>query len=495
MTALLPLCALYLHHIAPACWAYPAQALLLALLLMACVFAVRLPGRKAFARILSLLLFTYLLVGRGAQMSVPSYAFEEGRITLLEGILAEDSALSRSENQVLRVQIQRCGTGEGDEGGASGIVSALVSLPDPLYASTEVILEGSFRAASSLFIAKHITVRQIPAFALLRRRLISRLNEHLVTCLGEGTAKSLSAMLLLGQSDSESFVLKDLAIACGCAHTLALSGMHLSFLLNLSTLLFSLLLSKRWGRRVGMVVPILFVLLAGPKPSLVRSLLFRFAILLPIGSCAASNGAFLFQLFLFPEILTSLSALYSWAAFAAMLFSSRLPRFPLRTTAFAIAATAPASLLYTDSWNAMGLLLSTPVTVLIALSMALSLALLIFGPLAVKPLMWVVRLLLTLLEWGAAHPLVFGKTAYLYFLLLLLTTVIAIGYAESMSKRQRRKRYEMGVRIRLTEGHRPALGTTGLRDDEEVWTELSAHHLHPGENRQPAVAQSGGSSA
>lgn len=495
MTALLPLCALYLFHIAPACWAYPVQALVVSLLLVATVFAVRLPGRRTVARVVSLLLCTYLLVGRGAVKSTPSYAFEEGRITHLEGTLVEDSTLSRSENQVLRVQVHCCGTEEGDEGGSRGIVSALVSLPDPLYAATEVTLEGSFSPASSLFIADHTTVQRIPAFALLRRRLISRLNERVVTLLGQGAAKSLSTMLLLGQSDSESFVLKDLAVACGCAHTLALSGMHLSFFLNLSTLLFSLLLGRRWGRRVGMVPPVLFVLLAGPKPSLVRALLFRFAIFLPIRPGAASNGAFLFQLAFFPEILTSLSALYSWAAFAALLFSSRLPRFPLRTTAMAIAATAPASLLYTGSWNAMGLLLSTPVTLLIALSMALSLALLVFGPLAVKPLMWVCNLLLTLLAWGAAHPQELGKTAYLCYLLLLLTTVIAIGYAESMSKRQRRKRYEMGVRIRLTEGHRPALGRAGLCDDEEVWTELPAHHLHPGEDRQPAVAHGGLSGA
>ena len=243
MTALLPLCALYLSHIAPACWAYPAPALLLALLLMTCVFAVRHPGRRTVARVVSLLLCTYLLVGRATVKSTPSYAFEEGRITLIEGTLVEDSVLSRSESQVLRVRLERCGTEEGDEGGSRGIVSALVSLPDPLYAATEVTLEGSFTPTSSLFIADHTTVRHIPAFALLRRRLISRLNERLVTLLGEGPAKSLSAMLLLGQSDSESFVLKDLAIACGCAHTLALSGMHLSFFLNLSTLLFSLLLA------------------------------------------------------------------------------------------------------------------------------------------------------------------------------------------------------------------------------------------------------------
>ena len=92
MTALLPLCALYLFHIAPACWAYPVQALVVSLLLVATVFAVRLPGRRTVARVVSLLLCTYLLVGRGAVKSTPSYAFEEGRITLLEGTLVEDNA-------------------------------------------------------------------------------------------------------------------------------------------------------------------------------------------------------------------------------------------------------------------------------------------------------------------------------------------------------------------------------------------------------------------
>ena len=495
MTALLPLCALYLHHIAPSLWAYPPAALLLSLVLLLIALRCRPDRQRALLTFILPLLFTYLLMARGTERTIPSYAFAEERITLLAGALVEDSTLSRSESQIIRLRIRSCRTGEGDEGEARGIVSAIVRLPDPLYASTAVTLEGSFSSPSSLFIVGHITIEEVPAVARMRRDLIARLNERLARYLGESPAKSLAVMLLLGQSDSESFLLKDLAIACGCAHTLALSGMHLSFFVSLSALLFSLLLGRRRGRKVALAPPVLFVLLAGPKPSLVRALLFRFAILLPIGAAAASTGAFLFQLSLFPEILTSLSALYSWAAFAALLLSSRLPRFPLRTTALAIAATAPASLLYTGGWNAMGLLLSAPVTLLIALSMALSLALLLVGSSLAGPLIAVCDLLLTLLDWGAAHRLVFGRIEYLYYLLLLLTTVIAIGYAESMSKHRRRKRYEMGVRIRLTEGHRPASGRAGLCDDEEVWTELPAHHLHPGEDRQPAVAQSGGSSA
>ena len=490
MTALLPLIALYLHQTVPSAWTHPAWVLLLLPTVCPIVLFCWPKRRKMLFKALICVFSLYLLLSRGAIKTTPSAAFEAQRVVALEGTLAEDSTLSRTERQVLRVRIERCRTVEGDEGSAAGIVSAIITITDPLYASSAVTLEGTF-ASPSLFIAKRTTVDSIGAFTLLRRRLISVLDARLDGVLGQTPSKSLAAMLLLGQSDSESFLLKDLAIACGCAHTLALSGMHLSFFLAVSTTLCTLVLGRRWGRRVALVPPILFVLLAGPKPSLVRSLLFRLAIMLPISAASASVVAFLFQLFLFPEILTSLSALYSWAAFAAVLLSSKLPRFPLRTTAVAIAATAPASLLYTGSWNAMGLLLSGPVTLLIALSMALSLALIGGGSLFASPLIALCDLMLTLLEWGASRPLVFETNAYLSYLLVLLTIVVAIGYAESTWKRQRRKRYEMGVRIRLTEGNNTALGGAGVCHDEEVWTELSALHLHPTKDSHPPVVGSG----
>ncbi|HPZ15061.1 MAG TPA: ComEC/Rec2 family competence protein [Sphaerochaeta sp.] len=491
MCALLPLSVLYLYHFVPSLYAYPGLAAVVALVSIALMFMVA-KRRRTRCICRTLLLFAlYLLLASAGGSIEPAWAFEEDRIVALDGVLMEDSTLSRSENQVIRLRVTSCYTRDGDEGEARGIASALIKIPEPLYASTPVHLEGSFSSSSTLFIAEDTTLLEMKRFALLRRRLIAALDERLLSLLGEGTTHSLAKMLLLGQSDSEGFLLKDLAILSGCAHTLALSGMHLSFFLSISTLLLSLLVGRRWGKRVALVPPTLFVLLAGPKPSLVRALLFRFAILLPIGSTAASNGAFALQLLLFPEVLSSLSALYSWAAFSALLFSSKLPRFPLRTTALAIAATAPASLAYSGSWNAIGLLLSTPVTLLIALAMALSLVVVAGGSLCVPLLVWTTEALLSLLGWGASHTLEFGLVGYLCYLLILLTVVVSIGYAESIGKRRRRHSYEMGVRIRLSEGDQHPLGGARLCDDEEVWTELSALNPHEGEDRLPALAGSG----
>lgn len=491
MYALLPLGALYLHHFVPSVYRYPMAAGAIAL---GSIIGMAIGSRRRcslFIRHMLLLCGLYLLLGWASGRCVTNLAFEEHRVTVVQGNLIEDSTLSRSESQVIRVRLLSCSTADGDEGDASGIVSAIITVSDPLYASTPIRLEGSFSPSSSLFIADHVTLVGMTRFALLRRHLIASLDQRLGRRLGESTPRSLAKMLLLGQSDSEGFVLKDLALLSGCAHTLALSGMHLSFFLSMSTALLSLVLGRRWGKRVGVVPPTLFVLLAGPKPSLVRALFFRFAIMLPFGFIVASNGTFTLQVALYPEVISSLSALYSWAAFSALLFSSQLPRFPLRTTALAIAATAPASLFYSESWNAMGLLLSAPVTALIAVAMALSVAVVVGGAAFAPLLVWVSEALLTILGWGATHTLAFGRRGYLCYLLVLLTVVTSIGYAETVGKRRRRHRYEMGVRIRLTQGDRHPLGGARLCDDEEVWTELSALHPYAGADRQPALPDGG----
>ncbi len=483
MYALLPLCSLYLHLLIPACFSYPHLACIGVFFACSLCLLHRPLRRPRYALTLLLLLTTYVVVGWASARSEAAWAFDRERIIAVEGVLVEDSALSRTIGQVLRLRLTWCAAVDGNEGEGRGIVGVITTLNEPLYATEALRLEGRF-VSDSLFVANRARVLESPSPARLRRRIIASLEQRLASIVGQGPTKSLAAMLILGQSDSEGFALKDLALLCGCAHTLALSGMHLSFFMGITTTLLSLVAGKRWAKRLALIPPTLFVGLAGPKPSLVRALLFRYGLLFPIDQAAIANLAFLIQLVLAPHTVNSPAALYSWAAFSALLGSSRLPPFGLRTTAFAILATAPSSIIYSGSWNAMGLLFSLPVTALIAAAMALSLLVLVgISPCALL-LMKTTDLLFFLLGWGALHSTASDVTGYLIYASVLLTMVGSIGYAETLGKRHRRHRYEMGVRVRFTEGDHSPVGGARLCDDEEVWTELSAVKSDPRADRE-----------
>ncbi|HZJ88956.1 MAG TPA: ComEC/Rec2 family competence protein, partial [Sphaerochaeta sp.] len=358
---------------------------------------------------------------------------------------------------------------------ASGLIPTLASISEVIPASSTVVVEGSF--SGELFIATELQVVRITALGVLRRRAFSLLDRRLSAAVGSGEAKALALLLLLGQSESESFLLKDGALSCGCAHVLALSGMHLSFLITLSVGLCSLCMPKRWARRLGLVPPLGFVILAGPKPSLIRSALVRLGCEAGLSIESSAALAYLLQLWVFAESIDSLAATYSWVAFLALVLSSKLPRILGRLTALAVAATAPIALSYSGEWNVAGLLFSPPAALLISFAMLLSIAVLFGGALFAPLLCQVTALLQRLFALGQSERLFFGAAGYGVYLLLLLTLFASVGYAEAAAQRRRRQRYAVGVRIRLTEGDQGATGREGVCSDEEVWTKLSPYRI------------------
>ena len=487
MLAALSLLTLYLYRLWPTFFHYPTQVLLIAAVVAApCI-------KGSHYRLLKwaiLLAVTYLLISRADGRTEVSYAFAPDRIVAVEGKLVEDSALTRSELQVVRVKLRYCSIGESG-GSAGGVMSALIPIEQFIPASSSIYLTGTLTDDPSFFVASDVQVLEVRKIADLRRRIIFFLERRLQHALGEGEAKSLAVMLLLGQSEAESFFLKDLAVATGCAHTLALSGMHLSFFCTISVVVLSTLVGKRRARRLGLIPPTLFVGVAGPKPSLIRSLFFRLIGSFNLGGEQASIAAFLVQLLLYPEVVTSMAALYSWAAFSALLLVQYLPKIPLVTTAMAIAATAPASLLVSGTWNPMGLLYAPMITLLVGTAMGCSLFILIGGRLVALPLIWVTEAIASLMSYGAVTAKAYDVKAYGYYLLILLTSFAAIGYAEFSSKIARRRRYEMGVRIRLTQGNQHTLGREGVCDDQEVWTKLSPLHPDSPEDCEPSGSRRG----
>ncbi|MDR2314687.1 MAG: ComEC/Rec2 family competence protein [Spirochaetaceae bacterium] len=143
--------------------------------------------------------------------------------------------------------------------------------------------------------------------------------------LGEKSWGGLAAALLLGSRENLEGDLARAYRDAGLSHILALSGMHLSFLSVLLTLILKKPLGKQGALAAGLGFMVLYVLLVGPQPSLVRS-----AIMYALGSCLVFTGtvrqplallgaAFLIQLLADPPGALSISFILSYLALGGIL--------------------------------------------------------------------------------------------------------------------------------------------------------------------------------
>jgi competence protein ComEC len=114
----------------------------------------------------------------------------------------------------------------------------------------------------------------------------------------------------------------------GCAHVLALSGMHLAVITALLALALKGPLGLKAAAVVGGLVVFLYVLFVGPQPSLVRSVLMyllgatALVVGLPRPTASILALAFLGQIGADPTVATSLSFILSYLALGGILFFS-----------------------------------------------------------------------------------------------------------------------------------------------------------------------------
>ncbi|WP_455382228.1 ComEC/Rec2 family competence protein, partial [Salinispira pacifica] len=109
------------------------------------------------------------------------------------------------------------------------------------------------------------------AEAALRASLLTALLRTAERAGGQNSP--LLQALLTGNQDNLAAGVARQFRRAGCAHILALSGMHLGVLTAAISLLFARLFSRRAAYVVGLLFVAGYVWLAGPKPSLVRAAL------------------------------------------------------------------------------------------------------------------------------------------------------------------------------------------------------------------------------
>ncbi|MBL7006279.1 MAG: ComEC/Rec2 family competence protein [Spirochaetia bacterium] len=199
----------------------------------------------------------------------------------------------------------------------------------------------------------------------------------------------LSTALLLGRKEDASNPIIRLFREAGCAHILALSGMHLHVLSVLVFWVLRLLIGSKKSKIATSFSIIVFVWIAGGKPSLIRSMimfiiisnrrkkdLLNSSFLLSSLTCTLAIQSFLFPSYCSgPGYFLSYSAMLGIVVFAGRI-SIHLPGVmppPLRSaiaaSLAAFTASSPFLVHYFGEIYPIGIIASIPLTFLITLYM------------------------------------------------------------------------------------------------------------------------------
>jgi competence protein ComEC len=279
------------------------------------------------------------LGGRGAFSPRVDLGLPPGDLIGISGVLREDPRTLDGDRGMGLLSLRSAAGKGGIRASARGNVPVFFP-PEALPLlrgfgrGCEVYLEGSLwesagGAAASPYLfrasATHIT-KAAPAAEQFRTALRTGLNSRFSPFPWGG----LAAALLLGVKDNLEGPLSRAFREAGCSHVLALSGMHLAILSSLIAFLLRKPLGLRPAALLGALFVILYVLLVGPQPSLVRAaimyLLGTLALLkaLPASPLSLLGLTFLIQLFIDPASGDSPSFILSYLALGGILSAGEL---------------------------------------------------------------------------------------------------------------------------------------------------------------------------
>ena len=341
---------------------------------------------------------------------------------------------------------------------ATGVLKRPQSAPHPLLASPAERLarQGTF---SQLQVEQlQVLGRPATPIADLRRRMAATLLEQ----AGAARGGVLAALVLGSAVVPVPMDVRDAFRAAGLSHALAASGFHLSVLLG-AVMPLGRRLARPWRVALAFGAMGLFVLLAGPQPSVLRAVLMGALALVileggwrakPIGILVASVVALLLVV---PGWLLDVGFQLSVMATAGLMVSARpleqgladrLPKVVPGWFAGALAVplaaslwTLPLQLLHfgvVPSYAVPANLVVTPLLTPITLgAMALAcLAVLVppLVPLVCGPVAWLCGVLLVVVRWFAGLPMAqwqLGKASPGLVLLfaLALAALVLPGFA------------------------------------------------------------------
>ena len=363
--------------------------------------------------ILAAALAVGFVLGTASRRNVPVSAdlgLEAEKITSLSGILREDPRTLQGGSGFGILALRESGGGRGLRASAKGSVMVFFpseSIPrlKEFGRGAEIFIDGklSLSERGLMFNASSVHVVK-PASGLeqfrtsLRMTLLEKFRSRQDGKYAAGKAPvwgALASALLLGMRDDLDVDLSEGFRNSGCAHILALSGMHLAILSGVLAFLIRRPLGIRGASFAGAIFVILYVFIAGSQPSLVRS-----AIMYLIGTVSLWGFlkakpfsllcmAFIIQIVFQSETGMTLSFILSYLALAGILtlgntfhaiFRGRLPGIvsgSLSASLGAFIITAPVVVLCFGSLWPIGIVVGLLIAPLSALFMVLALIALI----------------------------------------------------------------------------------------------------------------------
>ncbi|MDR0314272.1 MAG: ComEC family competence protein [Treponema sp.] len=272
---------------------------------------------------------------------------------------------------------------------------------------------------------------------------------------------SLASALLLGIRDNLDTDFTTAFKNAGCAHVLALSGMHLAILSSVIFFVFRMMLGMRKASIISAVFVVVYVFLAGEQPSLVRSgiiyLLGTIALLgfLKRDALSLLALAFILQIFIQNESGVSVSFILSYTALIGILITGetihgllrgRVPEIlsrSLSTSLGAVIATAGVTAYYFGALWPIGVIAGIFVMPLISLFIVLAfvaLVLICIIPILFEPISFVLTLVYRLLEFivsFAGNVPGFRTDNFLPVLIISLVLAALLEFLKSIDNRSR----------------------------------------------------------
>ena len=356
--------------------------------------------------------FSLGIAARRNVHSIPEFGLAEERVIAVSGILREDPRTLHGGSGFGMLKLRECGGPGGLKASSNGTVMVFFpseSIPrlKEFGRGSEIYIDGivsrrerglTFNASSVHIVKPASNLEQFRSS--LRMKLLEKFQNRQGGKYADGDAPvwgALASALLLGMRDDLDVDLSEGFRNSGCAHILALSGMHLAILSGVLAFLIKRPLGIRGASLAGAVFVILYVFIAGSQPSLIRS-----AIMYLIGTVSLWGFlkgkpisllcmAFIIQLVFQSETGMTLSFILSYLALAGILtlgdtfhriFRGRLPEIisgSLSASLGAFIFTAPVVVLYFASLRPIGILAGIFIAPLSALFMVLALIALIIS--------------------------------------------------------------------------------------------------------------------
>ena len=206
----------------------------------------------------------------------PTFGMEDAKIAEVAGIIREDSVALRGGRGMCTLSVTHVTDGAGSQASGRGIIPIILREGEKLSWGQTAKIPVSLRREDGERDA--IAFQTGPAERLgftnslfqVRSEVLWRASREIAYMLGGGG--SFFMAIFLGQREDPSDPIFLAFRTSGCAHIMALSGMHLGIVAAFLYLIFKPLFGRNAAFAVVLPFIVFYTLLVGPKPSLIRAM-------------------------------------------------------------------------------------------------------------------------------------------------------------------------------------------------------------------------------